>query len=300
LKTGFIFNIERYSTQDGPGIRTTVFLKGCPLHCLWCHNPESQSNKKEITINAIRCIACGKCFGVCVNGAVISENDQFIFLREKCTACGRCIEVCFSTAREMIGREITTRELLEILERDLIFYDDSGGGITFSGGEPLLQSEFIMEMLIECKKRKIHTAVDTSGFIKQDILLRAAGYTDLFLYDLKIMNDQKHFEYTGVSNNIILDNLKKLSQIHHNIIIRFPVIPGINNDENEIKSIADFLNYTGIKQINILPYHRIGIDKYKRIDKSYKLPHIETPSGDELEKIANYFLKRNINVKVGG
>jgi len=263
MTTGIVFNIQRYSIHDGPGIRTTVFLKGCPLNCWWCQNPESQLSELEM-----------------------------IF--------GKCIEKCPALAREMIGEKLTTEEVIKEVEKDLVFYKESGGGVTFSGGEPLGQTEFLEELLNVCREKKIHTTVDTSGYISWEILNKISPKVDLFLYDLKLMDNERHKKYTGVSNEIILGNLEKLSSVHNNIFIRFPVIPGINDDYQNIKKTGEFLSSLKIAQVNLLPYHYIGMDKYKRVGRTYKLVDIQSPSEEKLSEISAILKKFNLNVKLRG
>ncbi len=300
ISTGIIFNIQRYSIHDGPGIRTTVFLKGCPLNCWWCQNPESQLSGQEMIFWGDRCIGCGACSTVCLSGAIQIKNGIPVTEKEKCILCGKCIEKCPALAREMIGEKLTTEEVIKDIEKDLIFYEESGGGVTFSGGEPLKQSEFLEGLLNGCREKKIHTAVDTSGYISWEILDKIIPKVDLFLYDLKIMDSKKHKKYTGVSNEIILENLKKLSSIHSNIFIRFPVIPGVNDDYQNIKETGEFLSSLKITQVNLLPYHYIGMDKYKRIGRTYKLADIQPPSKEKLSEVSAILSKFNLNVKLRG
>jgi len=300
MTKGIIFNIQRYSIHDGPGIRTTVFLKGCPLNCWWCQNPESQLSGQEMIFWEDRCISCGACSTICPTGAIQIKNGIPVTEKEKCILCGKCIEKCPALAREMIGKKMTAEEVLKEIEKDLVFYEESGGGVTFSGGEPLGQSEFLESLLNCCQEKKIHTAVDTSGYISWEILSKISSKVDLFLYDLKIMDNKRHKKFTGVSNELILENLKKLSSVHHNIFVRFPVIPGINDDYQNIKETGEFLSSLKVAQVNLLPYHYIGIDKYKRLGKKYKLADIQPPSKEKLSEVSAILRKYNLNVKLRG
>jgi pyruvate formate lyase activating enzyme len=300
MTTGTVFNIQRYSIHDGPGIRTTVFLKGCPLNCWWCQNPESQLSSQEMIFWGDRCIGCGACSTICSSGAIQIKNGIPVTEKEKCLLCGKCIEKCPALAREMIGEKLTTEEVIKEIEKDLVFYKESAGGVTFSGGEPLKQSEFLESLLNCCQKKKIHTAVDTSGYVSWEILNKISPKVDLFLYDLKIMDSKRHKKYTGVSNEIILENLKKLSSVHHNIFVRFPVIPGINDDDQNIKETGEFLSSLKIAQVNLLPYHYIGIDKYRRLGRTYKLATTQPPSEEKLFEVTAILSKFNLKVKLRG
>ena len=300
MSDGIIFNIQRYSIHDGPGIRTTVFLKGCPLNCWWCQNPESQLSGREMIFWGDRCIGCGACSTICPSDAIQLKNGIPVTEKEKCILCGKCIEKCPALAREMIGKKLTIEEVIKEIEKDLVFYEESGGGVTFSGGEPLGQSEFLESLLVCCQKKKIHTAVDTSGYISWKILSKISSKVDLFLYDLKIMDSGRHKKYTGISNEIIIENLKKLSSVHRNIFIRFPVIPGINDDSQNIKEMGEFLSSLKIAQVNLLPYHYIGIDKYRRLGRIYKLVTTQPPSEEKLFEVSVILNKFNLNVKLRG
>jgi len=296
MTTGIIFNIQRYSIHDGPGIRTTVFLKGCPLNCWWCQNPESQLSGQEMVFWEDRCIGCGACSLNCPSGAIQMKNKKLLTDKNKCNLCGECSRICPTQAREMIGEKLTAEEIIKEVEKDLVFYEESGGGVTFSGGEPLEQSEFLEELLNGCREKKIHTTVDTTGYISWEILNKISPKVDLFLYDLKIMDNEKHKKYTGVSNEIILENLKKLTSVHNNIFVRFPVIPGINDDYQNIRKMGEFLSSLKIAQVNLLPYHHIGIDKYKRLGNKYKLVDIQPPSEEQLSEVSAILRKFDLNV----
>jgi len=300
MTTGTVFNIQRYSIHDGPGIRTTVFLKGCPLNCWWCQNPESQLSGQEMVFWEDRCIGCGACSLNCPSGAIRMENKKPVTDKNKCNLCGECSRICPAQVREMIGKKLTAEEIIKEIEKNLVFYEESGGGVTFSGGEPLGQSEFLEGLLNGCREKKIHTAVDTSGYVSWEILNKMIPKVDLFLYDLKLMDNERHKKYTGVSNELILENLKKLSSVHNNIFVRFPVIPGINDDCQNIKEIGKFLSSLKITQVNILPYHHIGIDKYKRLERTYKLATTQPPSEEKLSEVSAILRKFNLNVKLRG
>jgi pyruvate formate lyase activating enzyme len=300
ISTGIIFNIQRYSIHDGPGIRTTVFLKGCPLNCWWCQNPESQLSGQEMIFWGDRCIGCGACSTICPSGAIQIKNGIPITKKGKCILCGKCIEKCPTLAREIIGEKLTAEEVIKEIEKDLVFYEESGGGVTFSGGEPLGQSEFLEGLLNGCREKKIHTAVDTSGYISWEILNKISLKVDLFLYDLKLMDNERHKKYTGVSNEIILENLKKLSTVHNNIFVRFPVIPGINDDYQNIRKLGEFLSSLEITQVNLLSYHYMGMDKYRRLGSTYKLATTQPPSKEKLSEVSAILRKFNLNVKLRG
>ena len=299
--TGTIFNIQRYSINDGPGIRTTVFLKGCPLHCKWCHNPESISPGKEILIREDRCVRCGECFLTCNYFAVSDVNDKYISNREICVQCGRCVEVCYTEARALVGKEITVDEVMNEVEKDIIFYSQSGGGVTYSGGEPFLQHEFLIELLKASKQKNLHTAVDTSGYISSEILQKASQFIDLYLYDIKILDDTIHKSFTGVSNRLILENLRELTEWHKNVIVRIPIIPGINDDLEQMRQMGKFISsLKQIYEIHLLPYHRTGIEKYRRLGLDYPMEYTIQPSQESLNNIVNELKLFVPNVLIGG
>jgi pyruvate formate lyase activating enzyme len=299
--TGLIFNIQRFSVNDGPGIRTTVFFKGCPLHCSWCHNPESISSVREVALRADRCIQCGDCLAICKNGAIYRENGSYVIHREQCLQCGECVDVCVADARALVGKEMTVEEVMKEIRTDTSFFTQSGGGVTFSGGEPLLQYEFLLALLETCRLEEIHTTVDTTGFTSAAILKSIAENTDLFYYDLKSFNDAKHREYTGVSIQIILQNLKLLAAWDKKVIVRIPLIPSLNDDEENIRALGAFVaSLQTIQEIHLLPYHRSGIDKYQRIGVEYTLASLAI-SNQEMLQSAERMLKQYVpHVTIGG
>jgi pyruvate formate lyase activating enzyme len=284
--TGLIFNIQKFSIHDGPGIRTTVFFKGCPLHCQWCHNPESQAAGKEVMVWPGRCIACEACMAVCTQGAISMGVEGVVTDGDLCNDCGDCVEVCYAQAREMVGYEMTVAEVMAEVEKDIPFYDESGGGVTFSGGEPLLQPGFLFSLLQACKEKGIHTVLDTCGFTSWRVLDKIREHVDLFLYDLKIMDEARHREFTGRSNKFILKNLRMLSKLSHNIVLRVPIIPGINDGEDELHQIGEFaMALPHLNEVEILPYHQIALEKYKRLNKVYELPETRSPSETRMAEI---------------
>ncbi|WP_338833573.1 4-hydroxyphenylacetate decarboxylase activating enzyme [Moorella humiferrea] len=277
-KYGIVFNIQSYSVHDGPGIRTLVFLKGCPLRCRWCCNPESHILQPELAYNKNKCIGiqeCIMCIEVCSNWAIKKEEsgNKIILERELCNNCFLCVDICPSKALFVYGKRMNIDEVLEIVGKDSIFYARSGGGMTISGGEPFMQADFTIELLKEAKQRRINTAIETSGFTDWSNIEKAVPYLDTIFFDIKCMDKEKHKEYTGVSNDIILENFKKLCSKFANkkIIARTPVIPGFNDSEEDIKAIIDFIKDTGCSNIEyeLLPYHRLGIPKYEYLGKEY-------------------------------
>ena len=298
-KTGIIFDIKRFAVHDGPGIRTTVFFKGCPLSCQWCHNPEGQGIAAEIIFWENRCIRCYTCAQICPNGA-ISYSDGYLFTdREKCALCGDCSAVCPSSARVIIGRKVTMAEVMEEVEKDIIFYDESCGGVTFSGGEPLMQPDFLNSLLLYCKEKKIHTAVDTCGYAERDTLLKISKNVDLFLYDLKLMDNNRHKRFTGESNELILNNLKELALHHNQIIVRVPIIPDINDDDENIFKIGEFLvSLKAVMQIDLLPYNKLSIDKHNRLKRAYSLSKIQPPSAEGISEIKEKLTRFGLRVQI--
>ncbi len=299
--SGLVFNIQKYSVQDGPGIRTTVFLKGCPLRCAWCHNPEGISSKPEIISVQGRCIGCGECRLACPSGASAPGEGALPLRSETCVLCGACVEACPTGARQLVGRQISVPELLETVLRDRIFYEDSGGGVTFSGGEPVSQPEFLRECLLACRAQGLHTAVDTCGLVPTADLLAIAGVTDLFLYDLKLMDEARHREYTGVPNGLILGNLKALGRVHANIWLRVPVVPGLNDAPADLQATARFAaTIPGVRQVNVLPFHRTGLSKAARLGQSSRVAEVQPPSALAMREAVEIFQSAGLSAKAAG
>jgi pyruvate formate lyase activating enzyme len=282
---GNVFRIERFAVHDGPGIRTTVFLKGCPLRCWWCHSPESQSALPELMYRPERCIRCFKCVEQCQLGAVSRAGDVPVVDQDLCRWCGSCADVCPSGARVRTGQLMTAADLVGAVERDTLFYDESGGGVTFSGGEPFVQPEFLLEALEGCRRKRLHTAVDTCGMADRDMLMQAVGLVDLFLFDIKLMDDERHRQFTGVSNGRILDNLRALVEARARVWIRMPLVPGVNDDPADLRQVGQFLARLGLSRVDVLPYHRAGTAKYPALGREYRLPETEVPAAATVEAV---------------
>lgn len=276
--TGNVFRIERFAVHDGPGIRTTVFLKGCPLRCWWCHSPESQSTQPELMHRPERCIRCFKCVEECQLGAISAVDGLPVVDESLCRWCGGCADACDTGARTRAGRVMSVADVVRAVEQDTLFYDQSGGGVTLSGGEPLMQPAFVIELLEACRSRRIHTAVDTCGMVDRGDLLRAAGLADLFLFDVKMLDDDRHRRFTGVSNGLILDNLRALVAAKARVLVRFPLVPGVNDDAGEVERVGRFLAGLGLSRVDVLPYHRAGSGKYPALGREYRLAETEVPT----------------------
>jgi pyruvate formate lyase activating enzyme len=299
--TGFVFDIKKYAIHDGPGIRTTVFFKGCPLHCQWCQNPESWEKHPELGFRTGRCVRCGRCVEVCTSRATTFIDGRPSIDPDKCTLCGECVDACAAGAREIIGQEMTVEQVMTEVEKDIVFYEQSNGGVTFSGGEPVIQPDFLLALLDQCKNNGIHTAVDTSAYAELQIIEKVADKTDLFLCDLKHMDSLMHERFTGVGNKLILDNIKWLSQAGKKIIIRIPVISGFNDDNGNIEATGQFAaSLSHISRIDLLPYNRGGKEKTARLSADYKLMQAETPDDDKMSSIAEILEKYGFEVKIGG
>lgn len=284
--TGLIFDLKKFSLHDGPGIRTTVFFKGCPLQCWWCHNPEGIRPEQELLLRPNCCIRCGACVEACPQGALSAGGEAPRAGEGFCTQCGACVEACYAGARELVGRWMAASEVLAEIECDAVFYDESGGGVTVSGGEPLLQPDFLRALLRGCRDRGMHTALDTCGYAPWEVLDGIREWVDLFLYDLKLLDDARHRQYTGVSNALILENLRALAERGQRIWLRVPVIPGINDGDRDVRRLGAFAaGLPHLERVDLLPYHPLARQKYSRLGFAYALPDVRAPSAERLEQI---------------
>jgi pyruvate formate lyase activating enzyme len=299
-REGLIFDLKKYSIKDGPGIRTTVFFKGCPLRCRWCHNPEGQSFDPEIMIRSSHCLAeCCECVSACPENAIAKTAGVPVLDRLKCNACGKCADICPARAIEAVGRRLSLGQLAQEIEKDRIFQEQSGGGVTFSGGEPLSQADFLNSILDYCREKEIHTTVDTCGFAPTDVLEGIARKTDLFLYDLKVIDEKRHQAFTGESNRLILENLKRLAAMGKKTIVRLPVVPGVNDDEENIHETAKFLrSLKAVSDISLLPYHNLGRNKYRGLEKKNE-DEFTPPSAECLDRIKNDLEGYGFRVNLG-
>ena len=296
-----IFEIERYATKDGPGIRTVLFLKGCNLRCLWCQNPESQSAELQVMYYKNKCTGCGRCMDSCPDEAIVFSSDSgFLTDHSKCSRCGRCIDSCFYNARQMIGMTFTDEELMEKILADRSFYEESGGGVTFSGGEPLLQHDAVISIADKCRAEGIHTAIETAGAVSRDIFKKVIGHIDLVYIDLKHTDSDIHKKYTGAGNEKILENIITLGNTHDNVIIRIPVIPDFNDNAESIKSIFSFIiDNTGIKKVELLPFHRIGLGKYEGLGMRYKYADFRNTDDSECSDYESLGRSMGLSVRIG-
>jgi len=286
--TGRIFDIKKFAVHDGPGIRTTVFCKGCPLRCIWCHNPESLETTAELAISPDKCIGCGACIEVCPAGALrIDEQGICECDRDLCTRCGKCAAVCFSGALEMIGWEVTVEDVMVEVRKDAPFYKTSGGGVTISGGEPLIQGEFVTALLRQCRSEGFHTALDTSGHVPFKSLTAAVAHADLVLYDLKHIDPAAHKQHTGASNDLILENLRMLSGLGVDIEIRMPIVSGLNDSSRDIDAAGEFISgLDNVVGVRLLAYHRLAASKYARLGCVNPAVDLQPPDAGRLKQIA--------------
>ena len=279
-----IFDIQHFSLSDGPGIRTTVFFKGCPLRCLWCHTPESQRKERELMFTPERCIGCGRCVPVCPRACHRMEKGIHRFDRSRCTGCGRCAENCFPGALESCGDERTAEEILDEVEADRPLYEASGGGMTLSGGEPLFQAAFAEELCTNAKRRRLHICLDTSGFAPRETCRGIAPLVDLFLFDIKTVVPAKHRALTGVDNALILENLFLLDELKRPSVLRCPLVPGVNDSPEELAGIARLANrLRHVEEIDLEPYHPLGEGKRKSLGLSLSF-QAEVPSPETVER----------------
>lgn len=303
-RKALIFNVQKYNIYDGPGVRTLVFFKGCPLRCKWCSNPEGLEAKYQVMFKKDLCIDCGACVSVCpVNIHTISRESKHEINRNiDCLGCRKCEQVCTQSALSIVGEMKTISELMEIIEEDKSFYDLSGGGVTLSGGEVTRQPEFAANLLMTCKQEGINTAIETCGYAKKESILHIAEFTDLFLFDLKHIDSERHYQLTGVHNERILENLKELLHRRHDVKIRMPLLKGINDSQEEIDGIVKFLmpfrDYKNFKGIDLLPYHKLGVNKYNQLGKEYQIEGDPSLSNDDLDRIESWIKKYDFPVEV--
>lgn len=299
-----VFNIQKFSTHDGDGVRTTIFFKGCPLKCRWCHNPESQRYEKELIFHHNKCVVCGKCVVKCPQQANSIVDGKLVFDRDKCTACGVCTDWCIKEAREIAGKEYTVDELVKEAKKDQIFYEQSGGGVTLSGGEVMAQNiDYIEQLCKKLHREGISVFIDTSGYTKYENLKRLIPFTDVFLYDIKAIDSEEHKDYIGVDNALILENLVKLSNDGAGIYARLPIIGKVNATDEYINSVIRFLedNHVKVHQVNLLPYHDIGKGKYASLDRPYDEASMVKPDKELMEHFKAMFEEHGFTkVLIGG
>ncbi|MBS7008811.1 glycyl-radical enzyme activating protein [Anaerostipes sp.] len=299
-KTGIITEIERYAIKDGPGIRTVVFFKGCPLQCRWCANPETQKTACQLMYWKTRCLGCKKCIDTCPECALSFGAGGVEIDRDKCSLCGQCADVCNSQALTTAGENRSVDEIMEVILKDKIYYQTSGGGVTFSGGEAASQGDFLCELAKACKEHQISSCIETCGYAAWETYKKILPYIDCFFYDLKIMDEEEHKRFTGVSNRLILDNFCRLIEAGTEVTVRIPVIPGVNNTDENINNTISFLMKNAPDcQISLLPYHRLGVAKYEKLDQKYSLGEILPPSDEEIKVIEQRFKEKGFYVTVG-
>ncbi len=303
-RKALIFNVQKYNIYDGPGIRTLIFFKGCPLRCKWCANPEGLERRIQVMLKNDVCINCGRCVGACPLGIHQFSKASLRHIVDRtiqCIGCRKCVEVCPTRAIEIMGEEKTISELMEIIREDRVFYEQSGGGVTLGGGEVTAQPEAALSLLQACKREGIHTAIETSGYVQREKLIRLAEFVDLFLYDIKIIDTIKHNKWTGVHNERILDNLELLLRGRHHVKIRLPLLKGVNDALEDIEGIAQFLlpykDFSHFEGIDLLPYHKMGVAKYKQLELEYAFAGDPSLSTEDLKKIKNHLKQHGFEVR---
>lgn len=301
---GMVARIARMAIHDGPGTRTVIFLKGCPLRCLWCSSPETQAGDAELLYEAGRCVGCGDCLAACPRGAITKTAAGTMDTDcDLCMACGRCVETCAHGARRLVGRTATPAEVMADIEKDEVFYYRSGGGVTISGGEPLVQADFALEILSACKSRGIHTALETSAYAPWERLAALMAPLDLIFVDLKHLDDAIHRRITGVGCRLIRDNLRRLARQSERpgIVIRVPIVPGMNDSVENIRETARFVrDLACVERVELLPYHRLGVHSYAASGKEYRLEEIEPPSVERMKALAELIRSEGLPVRIGG
>lgn len=298
---GLVFNIQRFSINDGPGIRTTVFLKGCNLRCQWCHNPESINVHQELQHFDQLCIGCGACIEACPHSVISTGDDSKLeFDRKHCVKCGACVDACMSDAIELAGEYMDVEEVVETIAKDREYYENSGGGLTISGGEPLLQKDFVKEIFRRTKDMGIHNTLDTAAHVDWSVLEEVLPYVDLILLDMKVMDHDKHFESTGRFNHEILENAKRLADEDVDIIVRIPVIPSVNDtDENMDRTAAFLSDFERLVGVELLPYHTLGVDKNLSLGEKMHIKTFIEPEIEEMEAFEESFRRYDIKTQVG-
>ena len=301
-RTGVVFDVQRFSIHDGAGIRTLVFVKGCSLRCVWCCNPESQTPATELTVSPARCIRCGLCVEACPHLAMaFNPNGNCAPDRSRCQICGMCVDACPSGACALRGRAVTVDELLREVERDMLFYRASGGGVTVSGGEPLLQAAFVAEFLAACRQQGIHTAIETCGYAPWEDFAQVLAYTDLTLFDVKHPDAEAHRRLTGVGNEVIMANLRRAAATHARIILRMPLIPEYNADADTVRAVARLARTLGISELHLIPYHGLGEAKYRSLGREYALADLQLMAPEQIEALKHAALENGgITVRIGG
>lgn len=301
---GLLLDIDKFASHDGPGIRTTVFLKGCPLSCVWCHSPESRLSAPELLYQSDRCNGCQLCIEICPQKALsmgrFGERDVAVLDSSLCDTCGKCVDVCYPGALKLAGNTVRVGDIVSQVAQDLPFFQGSGGGVTLSGGEPARQFEFSYNFLLGCQEQGIHTALETTGYARWDVISALASVSDLLLYDLKFFDGDSHFKYTGVPNKLILDNLRRLAKEDHEIQVRVPCIPGVNDSPQQISSTAQFVAEVGIERIVLLPYNGAAGAKYEWIGMDYELDGVETQSDEYMNRLSDLCRQEGLSVQVGG
>ncbi len=296
MVTGLIFNLERYAVHDGPGIRTLVFTKGCPLRCIWCSNPEGQKACPELLLVKERCSGCGRCINVCPRKAIVVLSGLSYTDKDLCIKCGKCVKECPNQARQVVGTYVTVDWLWSEVKKDVPFYWRSGGGITVGGGEPTTQYEFVAQLLGKCRGMGIHTAIETCGYATWDAMQEVLEHTDLVLYDLKVFDPSIHEQLTGKPNNVIHGNLERICQANRwDVIVRIPIIPGYTDSRDNLVNLAKFVatvNREGsVKKIELIPYHRLGVAKYERLGRKYELQEHALLTEDEMDRFAKLVMQ---------
>ena len=303
-RKAFIFNKQKYNMYDGPGVRTLVFFKGCPLRCKWCSNPEGLERKYQIMFKPTTCVSCGSCVPVCPQKihSISSSGEHIIDRSIDCIGCGQCVEACIPDALKIAGEQVPISELLEYVEQDRAFYDQSGGGVTLGGGEVTSQPEAAINLLQACKQEGLHTAIETCGYTKKETILRFAEYVDLFLFDLKHIDPDRHFELTGVRNEMILENLEELIMKRNHVKVRMPMLKGINDSEAEIRGVIEFLKpfreFKNFEGIDLLPYHKLGVNKSVQLGMDYPIEGDPSLDDADLDRIEGWIREYDFSVSV--